>query len=88
MLFQHKPRYKLYKIHTNDRLTEFSAHKLTVDASIILYQWGKRHKHIYWKTHFVFIHTESNTSAMKAIANGMGKLDEVARDGATWQQCY
>lgn len=88
MLFQHKPSYKLNKIHTNDRLTEFSAHKLTVDASIILYQWGKRHKHIYWKTHFVFIHTESNTSAMKAIANGMGKLDEVARDGATWQQCY
>ena len=29
-----------------------------------------------------------NTSAMKAIADRMGKLDEMTRDGATWQQCY
>lgn len=26
-----------------------------------------------------------STSAMKTIANGLGKLDEVARDGPTWQ---
>lgn len=37
----------------------------------------------------IFTHRDgSSTCAMKAIADRMGKLDEVARDGPTWQQCY